>query len=319
MAPERAPLQHRRAFLLRRQLTAWAGTQHEPDGNGIGILFEGSCSRVRTLNTALHVVINALSSVLLAGSNYCMQCLSAPTRSQMPIPTQEPESFSSLARLGLGGVATRILLETDVTSSGTRGMMGNVVLVNTPHLCLASEWASFARERKGLRVSSKPTGVQRSQHFLQLPYRFGVPLLVFPGGLHWQISQSIFLVQVDEYDNNGQAVLEGEYGGPGQSGSFTTCGWSPLSVGCTISAGALLVLLPILFGILPFPSGLPVAGSCSAAIAAACHQTPSESESWDKPLELGVPANKETGPTSADHCFFSSNEMRYPEKGRWYS
>ena len=144
-------------------------------------------------------------------------------------------------------------------------------------------------------------------------YRF------FSGGLHWLISQSIFLVQGDEYDSNGQLVIAGEgEGGPGQSGSFTTCGWSPLGVVCTISAGALLVLFPILFGLQPFPSGMPISGSCSAAIAAACHQTPSESESWVEPLQWGVPVGKETGATSTDHCFFSSKKVQYPEKGRYY-
>ncbi|KAK6223615.1 hypothetical protein QIS74_03559 [Colletotrichum tabaci] len=35
------------------------------------------------LHTAIHVVINNLSTVLLAGSNYCMQCAIAPTRSEI--------------------------------------------------------------------------------------------------------------------------------------------------------------------------------------------------------------------------------------------
>lgn len=48
---------------------------------GIGRLSKGSsCEETSRLNFWIHLGINVLSSVLLSGSNYCMQCLSAPTR-----------------------------------------------------------------------------------------------------------------------------------------------------------------------------------------------------------------------------------------------
>lgn len=50
--------------------------------NGIGTLFTGDCKRVSTWNTALHILINALSSILLSASNYAMQVLSSPARSE---------------------------------------------------------------------------------------------------------------------------------------------------------------------------------------------------------------------------------------------
>lgn len=46
-------------------------------------LFNRDCGRVTRINTFLHWVINVLSTVLLSGSSYCMQCLSAPTRSDI--------------------------------------------------------------------------------------------------------------------------------------------------------------------------------------------------------------------------------------------
>lgn len=63
---------------------------------------------------------------------------------------------------------------------------------------------------------------------------------------------------------------------------------------------------------------MPVAASCSAAIAAACHGAPDE---------LGdAPAEKELlwGDTGADgmevgHCGFSAREVRRPEEGRLYA
>jgi hypothetical protein len=50
--------------------------------NGIGFLHVGKCDVVNKWNTALHVLINAFSSLLLSTSNYAMQCLNSPTRSE---------------------------------------------------------------------------------------------------------------------------------------------------------------------------------------------------------------------------------------------
>lgn len=49
-------------------------------GDRTGALYAGDCEKTRKINTGLHIVINVLSTALLSSSNYCMQCLSAPTR-----------------------------------------------------------------------------------------------------------------------------------------------------------------------------------------------------------------------------------------------
>jgi uncharacterized protein DUF6536 len=51
--------------------------------NGIGTLLQDECSKITRYNTGAHLIINALSTLLLSGSNYCMQCLSAPTRREI--------------------------------------------------------------------------------------------------------------------------------------------------------------------------------------------------------------------------------------------
>ncbi|KAJ4350012.1 uncharacterized protein N0V89_008633 [Didymosphaeria variabile] len=48
-----------------------------------GVFFDGDCDRASKLNTGLHLLINILSTILLSSSNYCMQCLSAPTRKEI--------------------------------------------------------------------------------------------------------------------------------------------------------------------------------------------------------------------------------------------
>ena len=50
---------------------------------GLAILFEGDCSKVKHLNTWLHLLINILSTILLGASNYSIQCVSAPTRTDV--------------------------------------------------------------------------------------------------------------------------------------------------------------------------------------------------------------------------------------------
>ncbi|KAF3805184.1 hypothetical protein GCG54_00010460 [Colletotrichum gloeosporioides] len=56
-------------------------TREAPDG--IGVIWEGEHKTVKIWNTTIHVLINIISTALLAGSNYCMQCLMAPTRSEL--------------------------------------------------------------------------------------------------------------------------------------------------------------------------------------------------------------------------------------------
>lgn len=51
--------------------------------DGLGTLQDGSCKRTTSLTNWIHIAINVLSTLLLGASNYSMQCLSAPTRSEV--------------------------------------------------------------------------------------------------------------------------------------------------------------------------------------------------------------------------------------------
>lgn len=50
---------------------------------GRGTLFEGDCAHAKRLNIGIHLIINILGILLLSASNYSMQVLSAPTRSEI--------------------------------------------------------------------------------------------------------------------------------------------------------------------------------------------------------------------------------------------
>lgn len=51
--------------------------------HGVAEVFAGDCHGSETINTWVHLGINAVSTMLLSGSNYCMQILSAPTRKEV--------------------------------------------------------------------------------------------------------------------------------------------------------------------------------------------------------------------------------------------
>jgi hypothetical protein len=67
-------------FTVNLIITVWGSVTHREDE---GLLKEGDCGRIKNINSGLHILINILSTILLSGSNYCMQCLSAPTRKEV--------------------------------------------------------------------------------------------------------------------------------------------------------------------------------------------------------------------------------------------
>ena len=69
------------AFLFNIAVISWLGSLGQ--GAGLVEVYRGSCEKVQQLDIWTHLAINALSTLLLGGSNYCMQCLCAPTRSEI--------------------------------------------------------------------------------------------------------------------------------------------------------------------------------------------------------------------------------------------
>ncbi|KAF5006967.1 hypothetical protein FDECE_6683 [Fusarium decemcellulare] len=480
-------------LLINLSLTIWsttrpAGTEEQ---SGRRILFEGSCSKSRTINILVHLLINLFSSVLLAASSYGMQCLSAPTRtevdkahrqeawmdigvlsvrnlwrlpwtrsilwallalSSVPLhllynsvifsslstvdyaihsvykntasirkvletaviekwdnfstsacldayatsfqtsrkdvllvcnetkpnavdegvfrrynstqfdpnlpPLCRPSAFdwicgktsSSLAvyflawgveelvgdkhikalwNLGFGAVSDSAII-TGVNRSSNYNdsyIISNVLLANAPQLCFsilyfqynglftcmlsANEWSHFGAGRKALRVSSSPVGEQRSRYFLQIPYRFGIPLLALSILMHWMLSQSIFVIAVERL-NESTMTLEWY---------FVSCGYSPAAIICAIAISLLMAIGIVVMGCRRLPTIIPVVGSCSLAIAAACHH-PNGVPQPDAPLlplQWGVmEGNSATAGSGYRHCGFSAHSVREPRAGVEY-
>lgn len=51
--------------------------------DGVIELSHGDCTRIRSVNTLCHVLINVVSTFLLSSSNMCLQLVVAPTRAEV--------------------------------------------------------------------------------------------------------------------------------------------------------------------------------------------------------------------------------------------
>ncbi|EOD51686.1 hypothetical protein UCRNP2_1525 [Neofusicoccum parvum UCRNP2] len=123
-------------------------------------------------------------------------------------------SLASLWGFGLGAITPYTLITNwAIPTHGDGAVVGAVLVANLPQLLLsllylvlnsvvtsmavAAEWGGHAGRRRALRVSV-PRGRQRSSYFLQLPYRLGAPLLAASVLVHWLVSQSLFVAQVNQ-------------------------------------------------------------------------------------------------------------------------
>ncbi|KAH8817577.1 hypothetical protein DL96DRAFT_1622786 [Flagelloscypha sp. PMI_526] len=200
---------------------------------------------------------------------------------------------SEIYQVGFGTVDPRSLIYSEFWPRGDTATLLSILLVNSPQLVLsflyvifntlftsmslAFEWSRYHEHPRSLRVSHRK-GKQRSTYFLQVPYRRAIPVMMFSVILHWLISQSIFLAKID--DNNS-------------SSSVSTCGYSIDGMIATFFGGLTLAIFSFILGSRKLPSGMPLVGSCSLAIAASCHAPDGTSEL--QPLKWGPLPVEERG------------------------
>ena len=130
--------------------------------------------------------------------------------------------------------------------------------------------------------------------------------MFFSGLMHWLVSQSLFLAKITVLDHNG--VRD-------PNACVTSCGFSAIAIIFTIGVGSLMVLTVIATGFRRFRPGIPVAGSCSLAISAACHPPPDDVNASVLPVKWGVVRDDSDGMT---HCTFTSQETHLPMAGHMY-
>ncbi|PKS08052.1 hypothetical protein jhhlp_006664 [Lomentospora prolificans] len=244
-----------------------------------------------------------------------------------------PKDMASLWDLGIGAATELTIIRSlQVPTTGSSGLASNVVIANIPQLGLSmvyfsfngiltamlagKEWSRFGSARRHLRVSAKPKGAQKSRYMLQLPYRYGLPLLVFSALLHWLVSQSIFILAVEtSAESRGEAAIpEGEF-------DILSCGYSPIAIILVLLISACFVLGIILVGMTKFASGMPVVGSRSLGMAAAC-QVQHSFSNLCRGLQWGVLAPSSSWETEQEivgTCGFSACPVEAPIKGRFYA
>lgn len=203
----------------------------------------------------------------------------------------------ALPQLGFGRVVPAAIISNwsvSRLSSANKQIVASILIANLPQLVLsglylsinglltsmwmASEWSKFVHERKFLRVSI-PKGEQRSAHFLSLPYRIAIPLMISLGLLHWLVSQSIFLAVAANYDSKGNLI---------NATSIASCGFSPSAMIAVMISGAAVIGVTIWIGRRKLDSTMPLVGSCSAAISASCHPPDWDVDAAMKAVQYGV-------------------------------
>ena len=179
-------------------------------------------------------------------------------------------------------------------------------MYNRIYTCMSfsKEWNDFAHRRRPLRVTS-PRGSQRSTYFLSLPYHFVIPILAISVTTHWILSQSLFLVAIDVFDENGSLDTPS---------SILTCGFSCIALIFLIGIGWLIFISGVVSGLRRHKGGIPLVGSCSAAISAACHPLADEVDVSLVPVKWGV-VGIDRG---VGHCALSGRYVSPPISFRLY-
>jgi hypothetical protein len=260
------------------------------------------------------------------------------------------KDMNSVLRMGFQSVDPRTLVQSYIASQGIAAILSNVVVANTPQviisfvyfsynaamtsMLLAHEWSSFFSRAKSLRVSSSPHGLQRSTYFLQLPYRYALPLLSFSVLLHWLASQSLSVVSVEVYNMFGEHnarscnSIDPSYlhsDGEVLNTMDTYCGQDFITMAYSPLAILLSLIVAVILAIAIFALGwkrlnpAPVVGSCSIAIAASCHARPDEQVPWEKKLKWGAfTTQSDMQYFGMAHCGLSSCVVEEPVVGTLY-
>jgi hypothetical protein len=178
-------------------------------------------------------------------------------------------------------------------------------------VCAQAEWSSYAKNRKGLRVSSNRRAAQRSTYFLQTPFRYSIPLLLIFGVAHWLVSQSVFMKDELWTGPNGDTVY-----------ASTNVGFSPFAILITLAVLALLFVSIVVQGLWRTTIDMPLLRSCSAVIAAACQPMGGDAPNGAvlNEVQWGVMCEPmESNVGGIGHCAFSTGYVDSPITGRMYA
>lgn len=205
-----------------------------------------------------------------------------------------PPTIANAWSISLGTVETQnLVLGANLPQLGASAVLITALVANAPQallsflymvyntiftlLYLGDDWDMFGaytgttksrfrftskkQTHRYLRVSN-PKGNQKSTHFLNLPYRYAIPLICVSGFLHWLMSQSLYLANISVIPRDGTLPRHDE---------ITTVAFAPQGM-IWLTALALVMAAVVLgSGLRKFGGQMSIVGSNSAAISAACH------------------------------------------------
>ena len=228
----------------------------------------------------------------------------------------------TITSFGFGSVNSRTTIDIGTTFSTGKQLLGAVLLVNLPQallsflymmsnglitsMCAAHEYSKYSVARRSLRVTD-PVGRQRSTYWLQLPFAYSIPLIITSGLLHWVVSQSIFLVKISYWMDRVESLHQAK----------SAVGYSCWPIICTISIGFTIVFTITAMGFRRLPGMIPIAGSCSLAIAAAAHRPEDDVEAASCLVKWGEVPQVSDG--AVGHCCFTSKEVTDVRPGKKYA
>ncbi|KAI9675457.1 MAG: hypothetical protein M1822_008935 [Bathelium mastoideum] len=239
-----------------------------------------------------------------------------------------PIGLKSLWSMGVG----KLNSVSQVTANFTLNVPVATLLANLPQLIVtmlyfsynglftrmlsALEWSKLSEKRAALRVTS-PQGQQRSTYFLQLPYRYSVPLWIVSVLLHWLLSQSLFLTSVEYYYQDTSPEIT------------TAPGYSSMAIIFALALGVVLMLGLAAMALRKYSGEMPFAGNCSIVISAACHPPPDDTNAATMLVKWGCPVEgvedvfgdqeEHVGDGRVGHCCITSQAVTHPVPGRYYA
>lgn len=225
------------------------------------------------------------------------------------------------------GTASTLSIGVSSRSFDSNGILINAFASNSPQFLLSllyfalnrictsmqfeREWNSYAFTRKGLRVT-RPRSEQRSTYFLQLPYRWAIPLTIGSGLLHWLLPQSLFLSRFEFRNRDGTLIPDESKCTTGYSApSFLVFGIVALYIALISSGGT----QELFSGRIQF--SMPFACHCTLVLSAACHPPTNDTDAHLKKVQWGVVRESQNGLT-VERCSFTSEEVTLPEASRIY-
>jgi hypothetical protein len=244
-----------------------------------------------------------------------------------------PSSVKELWGTGIG-----VLNGNNLMSIKT-SIIGGAILANLPQALLsylylmfnglltcmlaAKEWSQYYLTKKPLRVTT-PKGLQKSTYWLQVPLRYSIPLTVASFLLHWLASQSVFMVVIEILNDSSPRELDVK---------ISTLGYSPVAMILTTILGTVILVGGLALACRRYPTGMPLAGSNSIFIAAACHPPEDDTSASTLPVQWGVVGKSKSTDLSTsrqsqqqeqfeedsvEHCSFTSFDVTAPIAGQRY-